>query len=211
MAEKIKLEYDLVELMTTFNINDADQCEHLNDWLSANYELDAFEQRILNDLYKDILISGEYMNEEELKARMVGLIFYAAQIDTPNKIRVFYERPLSATIDNHQLHVIADCMVATPFKSSPRVPYFFLQEFKKAKGGKRDPEAQMLSAMLIAQQKNNDGKPIYGGYMIGTSFHFATLIDKNYCVGKKIDAVDKDNLFHIVFILRKLKELILNR
>jgi hypothetical protein len=211
MAENVKLEYDLVALMTTFNVNDSPECMHLNDWLSANYELSDFEQRILNDLYADIEVSGEYMNEEELKARMVGLIFYAAQIDTPSKIRVFYERPLTATISGHKLHVIADCMVATPIKSSPKVPYFFLQEFKKAKGEKRDPEAQMLSAMLIAQAKNNDGKPIYGGYMIGTSFHFATLIDNNYCVSKKIEATEKPHLLHIVFVLKKLKELILNR
>jgi hypothetical protein len=91
------------------------------------------------------------------------------------------------------------------------MPYFFLQEFKKAKGEKRDPEAQMLSAMLIAQEKNNDGKPIYGAYMIGTGFHFTTLIGKNYCVSDKYDAVFKGHLPQIVFILRKLKELILNR
>ncbi len=211
MADKIKLEHDLVELMTTFSINDTSTCQHLNEWMSAKYELNAFENQILDDLSKDIKISGEYMNEEELKTRMVGLIFYAAKIDMPNKIRVFYERPLSATIENHHLHVITDCMVATPVRSSPRLPYFFLQEFKKAKGEKRDPEAQMLSAMLIAQKINDDGKPIYGAYMIGTCFHFTTLIGKDYCISEKYDSVYKDHLFQIVFILRKLKELILNR
>jgi hypothetical protein len=211
MSEKIKLEYDLVELMTTFNVIDASICNHLSDWMSAKFELDMFENKVLEDLYADIEISGEYMNEEELKARMVGLIFYASKLDVPNKIRVFYERPLTAKIGEHTLHVVADCMVATPFKSSPRVPYFFLQEYKKAKGEKRDPEAQMLSAMLIAQEKNKDGKPIYGGYMIGTGFHFSTLVDKNYCVSKRLEATEKSNLFQIVFILRKLRELILER
>lgn len=211
MAGKIKLEHDLVELMTTFGINDASDCQHLKAWLAATYELNVLEQQILEDLYADIEVSGEYMNEEELKTRMVGLLFYAARIDVPNQIRVFYERPLSAIIDGKSLHVITDCMVAMPFKSAPRVPYFFLQEFKKAKGDKRDPEAQMLSAMLISQVKNNDGKPIYGGYMIGTGFHFSTLIGKNYCVSKRLEATEKNNLFQIVFILRKLKELILNR
>lgn len=209
--EHIKLEHDLVELMTTFNIADATSCEHLNDWLSANYELDSVEQKVLADLYADIEISGEYMNEDELKTRMVGLIFYIAKVDSPNQIRVFYERALSTTIENYHLSVITDCMVATPFKSSPKMPYFFLQEFKKARGEKKDPEAQMLSAMLIAQEKNGDGKPIYGAYMIGTGFHFTTLIGKNYCVSKKYDASYKDHLLQIIFILRKLRELILNR
>jgi hypothetical protein len=211
MSEKIKLEHNLVELMTTFNVIDATQCNHLNDWLSASYTLNTVENQILEDLYSDIKISGEYMNEDELKTRMVGLVFYIAKVDEPNKIRVFYERPLSGIIENQSLSVIADCMVAAPFKSSPKEPYFFLQEFKKAKGEKRDPEAQMLSAMLIAQSKNNDNKPIYGSYMIGTSFHFTTLIGKNYCVSDKYDAVRKDDLFQIVFILRKLRELILGR
>ena len=69
----------------------------------------------------------------------------------------------------------------------------------------------MLIAMLIAQEKNNDEKPLYGGYMIGTSWHFSTLIDKNYCVSKKYEATQKSQLMQIVFILRTLKTLILNR
>jgi hypothetical protein len=64
---------------------------------------------------------------------------------------------------------------------------------------------------LIAQEKNGDGKPIYGAYMIGTGFHFTTLIGKNYCISKKYDAAFKDHLLKIVCILRKLRELILNR
>jgi hypothetical protein len=53
-----------------------------------------------------------------------------------------------------------------PF-NTPDSPYFFLQEFKKKRGENRndkpfDPEAQMLKAMLIAQNLNNDGKIIYG-------------------------------------------------
>ena len=211
MAEKKNFGFDLTEILTSFELNDTNECLHLQEWLKTSSILSSTEQEILEDLYLDIRTSGEYMNEEELKTRMVGLIFYAAKIDTPNKIRVFYERPLAAKVNGISLSVITDCMVATPLRSSPFLPYFFLQEFKKAKGEKRDPEAQMLSAMLIAQAKNNDNKPIYGSYMIGTSFHFTTLIGKDYCVSDKFDAVRKDELFQIVFILRKLKELILNR
>jgi hypothetical protein len=184
---------------------------HLDNWLSAKYELNAFEQQIIDDLYLDFEVSGEYMNEEELKARMVGLIFYAAKIDVPMKIRVFYERPIAAVVRDYTLQVIVDCMVASAVKSSPNMPYFFLQEFKKAKGEKKDPEAQMLTAMLIAREKNNDNKPIYGGYMIGTSWHFATLVGDNYCISKKYEATQKEQLTQIVFVLRMLKELILNR
>jgi hypothetical protein len=208
---KNSIGFDLVKIMTTFDLVDTQECTHLNSWIAKRYELDAFEERVLDDLYLDLKTSGEYMNEEELKARMVGLIFYAAKVDIPNKIRVFYERPISANVQSHDLAVITDCMVASSIKSSPKTPYFFLQEFKKAKGEKKDPEAQMLTAMLIAQEKNQDGKPLYGGYMIGTGWHFATLIDKNYCVSEKFEATQKSQLNQIVFILRNLKTLILNR
>jgi hypothetical protein len=211
MVAKKNLGFDLTEILSTFELNDMGECVHLAEWLNASFVFSNTEHEILEDLYLDIRTSGEYMNEEELKTRMVGLIFYAAKIDTPNRIRVFYERSLAAKVDDISLAVITDCMVATPLRSSPFLPYFFLQEFKKAKREKRDPEAQMLTAMLIAQSKNNDNKPIYGSYMIGTSFHFTTLIGKNYCVSEKYDAVRKDELFQIVSILRKLKELILNR
>ena len=202
---------DLVTIMTTFDLIDAQKCVHLDEWLNCSFDISEMEAQILDDIYSDILISGEYMNEEELRARMIALIFYAAKIDVPNKIRVFYERPLSAVIQSFTLSVVTDCMVATPLKSSPIKPYFFLQEFKKAKGEKKDPEAQMLLAMLIAQHKNNDDKPIYGGYLIGTGFHFTTLIDKNYCVSKKLEATYKSDLTQIVFILKQLKNFILNR
>lgn len=203
--------FDIVKIMTTFGLNDASECKNLNEWLSASYQLTEFEYLMVEDIFADIKISGEYMNEEELKARIVALLFYAAKVDVPKKVRVFYECALTAEVEGHRLSVITDCMVATPLKSSPIKPYFFLQEFKKAKGEKKDPEAQMLIAMLIAQHQNDDNKPIYGGYMIGTGWHFATLIGKNYCISDKFEATQKEHLVQIIYILRKLKDLIIYR
>ncbi len=57
--EKIKLEHDLVKLMTTFNIADASNCEHLNDWMTVHYELDFLEQKNLADLFADIEVRKE--------------------------------------------------------------------------------------------------------------------------------------------------------
>lgn len=121
MATKKTLSFNLVDIITAYKLNDAASCEELE----ASYELDAFEERILRDLFADIEVSGEYMNEEELKIRIVGLLFYAAKIDVPSKIRVFYERPLSALVGEYNLNVIVDCMVASTIRSSPIAPYFF--------------------------------------------------------------------------------------
>ena len=210
MAAIKNLDFDILDIYEKFELLDNENCVHLSDWLNQTYQLDALDQRILDDLHADILLSSEAMNEEELKARMVGLLFYAARIDTHKKIRVFYERPLSAVVRDIPLAVICDCMVAMPVKSLPKKPYFFLQD-KKAKGEKKDPEAQMLIAMLIAQSKNDDEKPLYGGYLIGTGWHFATLIGRDYCLSRKYEATNKADLQQIVSILHQLKALIINR
>jgi hypothetical protein len=211
MGEIKNLDFDILEIYEKFSLSDNENCTHLSEWLNQSIELDDFDNRILNDLHEDILQSSEAMNEEELKTRMVGLLFYTARIDTFKKIRVFYERPLAAVVNNIPLSVICDCMVAAPVKSLPKKPYFFLQEFKKSKGDKKDPEAQMLVAMLIAQSKNADDKPLYGGYLIGTGWHFTTLIDKDYCLSRKYEATNKADLIQIVSILRQLKSFIENR
>jgi hypothetical protein len=203
--------FDLVEISRYFDLKYNENCDHLHEWLQKKHELDAFEQRIADDLFEEIVESGEYMNEEELKTQMVSMIFYAANVKVKRKIKVFYERVMSGTVKNAPLSVICDCLVATPRINAPDIPYFFLQEFKKSKGEKKDPEAQMLIAMLIAQEKNKDEKPIYGGYLIGTGWHFSTLIGSDYCVSKKFEATTKEHMIGIIYALKSLKLLILSR
>jgi hypothetical protein len=93
----------------------------------------------------------------------------------------------------------------------PTKPYFFLQEFKKAKGEKKDPEAQMLTAMIIAQHLNHDQKPIYGSYLIGSGWRFAVLVGNDYCLSRKFDAENKKDLIQILFVLKQIKQIMLNR
>jgi hypothetical protein len=69
----------------------------------------------------------------------------------------------------------------------------------------------MLAAMILSQELNKDNKPLYGCWLQGKNWNFTTLTDKNYCVSKQFDATEMEDLQQIVFILRKLKDLILNR
>jgi hypothetical protein len=69
----------------------------------------------------------------------------------------------------------------------------------------------MLAAMILAQEKNADGKPLHGCWIQGRFWYFTTLIGKNYCVSTPLDATDMGSLLQIVHILRKLKEIILMR
>jgi hypothetical protein len=211
MEDKKKLPVDLAAIAQIFDIKDQKSCNHLDEWLKAKYELSDFEKAIFQNTYTTIVESGDSWNEEELRVRLIGSVFLMADIEVPDKVRLFYERPLSAVLHDYKLSVICDCLVASSRLKAPVSPYFFLQELKKAKGEKKDPEAQMLMAMLIAQDLNNDKKPIYGSYLLGTSWRFTTLIDKNYCVSRKFEATHEQDLLQIIYILKKLKELIVNR
>jgi hypothetical protein len=201
-----KLPFDLSLIAEVFKLERSGACSHLEKWLTQSFELTATELELLTLTHEEMVQSANYLNEEELKIRLIAPLFQIAKIDDANKIRVFYERALSAEIDDYQLSVICDCMVAssTIFKT-PTHPYFFLQEFKKAKGEKRDPEAQMLVAMLAAQKANNDDKPIYGGFLIGSVWQLATLVKKEYCTSRLYYATNKEDLMQIVFALRQLK------
>jgi hypothetical protein len=127
-----KLSYDIDTIIDAFNLQIGKNCNHLKNWLGATYTLTDFEQQQLNELYDEIGDLVDYMNEEELKIRFVGSLFRIAKVDVKNKLRLFFERPLSAIIKNYSLSVICDCMIATPKGyNTPQNPYFFLQEFKK--------------------------------------------------------------------------------
>jgi hypothetical protein len=209
MSALKKLPFDLSLIAEIFKLERSGKCSHLEKWLNQSYQLNPVEEDLLDKTYKEMLVSSSYLNEEEIKIRLIAPLFQIANIDEDNKIRVFFERALSAEIDDYHLSVVCDCMVAssTIFKT-PTHPYFFLQEFKKAKGEKRDPEAQMLVAMLAAQKANNDGLPIYGGFLIGSVWQLATLVGHEYCTSRPYYATDKEDLHKIAFALRHLKALI---
>jgi hypothetical protein len=204
--------YDLGLMYKAFGFKVIKNSSILNDWLTANYELDEWEMRQVKDLYEETSEDARYWNEEELKVKFVGLIFRLANIAAKDKIKVFYERPLAAQVKGYDLAVISDCFVATPLPFNEfDTPLFFLQEFKKKRGEKKDPEAQMLMAMLICQEKNQDGKPLYGGYLFGSIWNFTMLNGNEYSNSRQFDTTKWEDLLQIIFILRKLKEIILNR
>ena len=196
-----KIGFDLSLLTKVFQLEVTKQTPALETWLNGTYPLTDIQTQLLNSLYEEVKEDGGYWNEEELKIQFVGLIFRIADVSVRNKIKVFYERSLSTIINGYELAVVCDCLIATPLPfNTPDSPYFFLQEFKKKRGEKKDPEAQMLTAMLIAQHLNNDGKIIYGGYLIGHNWHFALLDGKQYVTSRQYDATEKHDLLQIVFI-----------
>jgi hypothetical protein len=203
---------DSSNVFTTFKLRTVSDCQYLTDWQNATGVLEPFEKQWLALVRQDLLKSWNVWNEEELKMQAVSSIMRAAHLEIPQRIRTFYERPMTGTLLDIPLNVNCDCFVATPDEGGkPTKPYFFFQEFKRTKGDKNDPEAQMLIAMLLAQNINNDQKPIYGAWLQGRIWNFNILNEKEYCTGKAYDATDETQLFQVVYILQKLKNLILER
>jgi hypothetical protein len=203
---------DISFLAETFSIYRRSQCDTLDEWLTVENVLDADEERLFNRTFDDIKDDIHYWNEEELKIQLVGMLFVIANITVRHQIKVFYERSIVGVVDGHEVNVTADCIVATPTQfAKPKKPYFFLQKYKKSRGDSKDPECQMLLAMLIAQELNQDNKPIFGSYVVGNRWTFTTLIGRHYCASEEYNAAKKDDLLKIIFILKKLKMLILNR
>ncbi len=208
-----KVKYDIDALLGEFGVEISQECAHLHHWLSAQYTLTEREEALLAEIHPKAVEEVDSWNEEELKMHFIAFLIHIAKINVPQKIKVFYERPLSGTLQGNALSVIADCMIATPEgRAKPKKPYFFLQEFKKHKKDQSDPEGQMLAAMLLAQHENKDNLPLYGSYITGRNWRFATLIGKTYCISQRqYDSTDLKDLYQIIYNLRHLKDLILNR
>lgn len=207
-----KMNYDTDTLLDKFNLNVTQDCSVLNDWTTISGTLNAAEMEMLSQLRDDISLEVRSWNEEELKMHCISLMMYIAKIKQEGKVKVFYERTISAVVENERLSVKSDCLIASPKGvATPRAPYFFLNEYKKSKGEKVDPEGQMLTGMLIAQELNKDDKPLYGAWLEGKFWTFHVLNGKEYCASRSYDASKIEDLQGIVLILRRLKELILNR
>jgi hypothetical protein len=204
--------YDVYEVIDTFDIDKNLGCQILKNWLEAEAYLNSFEEELLEKVRLNLELKWDEWNEEELKMNFISFVLFIAQIEEPRRISTFYERKLSGEVNNVAISLVVDCMLASPTKSGqPKSPYFFLQEFKRSLGDSHDPEGQMLAAMVLAQELNQDGKPLYGCWLQGRIWHFTVLNGSEYCVSRPFNASGQEDLHQIVFILRKLKDLILNR
>ena len=205
--------YNVSEVIDRFEINKVFDCQILKNWVNTPIDtLKPAYTEVLDEARQQLEIKWDEWNEEELKMNFISLVILFAQIEVPKRVNTYYERRLSGEVQETSISVIVDCMIASPtFSGMPKVPYFFLQEFKRSLGDSHDPEGQMLAAMILTQSLNNDQKPLYGCWIQGAIWRFTTLIKNEYCVSKTFDATDADDLLKIVFILRELKMLILNR
>ena len=124
--------------------------------------------------------------------------------DTENYIS-YFEKTVSATVENTFLKVKTDFMLANGVMDKPKKPYFHFQEYKILKDPNGDPVAQLIEAFLIAQELNKNDKPIYGCTVTGKYWEFFIMKNKTYCVSKSYDCMDREDLMKIIAMLREFK------
>lgn len=212
MIFDMKNKYEVDPILAAFSLQrSSEPCAALEALQQQHTPANALtDEHLLDSCRKRLLQEGDFWNEEELKMQFLALLFHVTQINEPHKIKTFYERPLSAVMQGARWSVVCDMLLAKPLGiGTPQVPYFFLQEFKKAQNAP-NAEGQMLTAMLIAQHKNINNKPIYCCYIQGKAWTFASLHQRHYCLSRLYDATQTDDLATIVRMLLGLKQLILD-
>lgn len=181
----------------------------LSEWLDVTGTIEPENQIIINKIVANIIANGDSWNEEELKMKFISHVIYMAEFNTP--INTYYDREISAIIGDVFMSCKSDMMLSKGIGELIKTPYFFLHEYKREKKYSGDPIGQMLGAMLIAQANNNDGKPLYGCYVQGRFWFFSVLIGKQYVISNSFNASEIAHLHQIIFILRKLKQIILEQ
>jgi hypothetical protein len=92
-----------------------------------------------------------------------------------------------------------------------KTPYFHFQEYKPYKNPSGDSMAQLLEAFMIAQERNKNGKPLYGVDIMGVNWRFVIMEGKDYCISNIYNSIDKSDLLTIISVLRKFKDILQTR
>jgi hypothetical protein len=177
----------------------------LKNWLAVTCELTEVETYFLEDARKDLIENTDYWNEEELKMHFISVIMRIVRYQSPFK--VYYNREIEAEKDGYLIKTEADMLVSKGIGDLIETPYFFLHEYKREKKYAGDPIGQMLGGMLVAQVRNNDGKPVYGCYVQGRFWFFAVLQGNEYAISNALNSTEIDDAQRIIAVLREIQQI----
>jgi hypothetical protein len=208
MARSVAINWTVGALTKEFGITRIyENFDLLNDWLVVEHKLTQNEKDILEKRREKLIRKIHYWNEETLRMNFIAFILDMAEYDFEQWEGVF-ETETSAKVEGHPLKVITDFTVAKVTEDLIERPYFYFHEYK-AKKKSKDPIAQVLLAMLIAQEQNQDGKPIYGCHVIGEQWYFMVMQGREYAIANGLDSTEKTDLQTILLVLRKFKHILL--
>ncbi|MEY4768847.1 MAG: hypothetical protein RL637_1486 [Pseudomonadota bacterium] len=198
-------DWTLNRLEKTFDLKQVWESDLLEKWQNIPSEITEVETTILLKFQKLLIHGGRSWNETELENKFISPLIMLSDINNDN-MGYFLERPLSAQIGDYQLSGIVDGMIATGFRE-PDIPLFCMHEYKRNIENQGSPDAQVLAAMLVARELNQNKLPIYGLFVVGLVWNFMVLEGNHYCISHNYTA-DTDDVFQLFKMLKNLKQLI---
>ncbi len=143
------------------------------EWFNFKYEISDeivdFLQKLLDKNAK--FIFNYY--EEDLKMNFLApLINKIDFFMIEDKVRNFYDAPLTYKTDKFIFSGATDFMISSGIKKAKK-PYFFIQEFKKSIKP-TNPEPQLLAEMISAVELNKT-ITIRGAFIMGKDWYFVIL------------------------------------
>ena len=178
----------------------------LDKWLTVTNDLSPKDIEELEYRRWQLVRRASAWNEETLKMKFIAFILDLVRYDSESLEGIF-DAELKGVVKGQKLSIIADYALATATYDLVEPPYFYFHEYKPRKKAK-DPIAQLLLAMLIAQEKNERQRPLYGCAVIGELWYFMVLDGKTYSISNGYVAANADGLQNIFLILRKFKHIL---
>ena len=198
-------DWSLDQLDEAFSLKQIWKSDLLTQWENTESEINDIEKATLLLLQTSLIRSGRAWNEVELENKFISPMIMIAAIDD-DKISYFLERSLCGVVGDYELSGIVDGMIATGFRD-PKKPYFCLHEYKRSIENQGTPDAQVLAAMLVAREQNQNKLPIYGLFVVGLDWYFMVLNGNEYCISRTFIA-DNDDIFTIFKMIKALKKII---
>ncbi len=178
----------------------------LDAWLTVENDLDAADIQLLEKRRHKLVRSMSGWNEETLKMKFIALLLDMVEYDS-DIFEGTFDAELKGVVQGKRLSVVADYAVSKSTFGFKEQPYFYFHEYKPRKRA-NDPFAQLLLAMLIAQEKHEHTNRLYGCAVIGENWYFMILDGKTYSISTGFLSTHPDGLQKILLILRKFKHIL---
>ncbi len=210
-----KKEWKEAELILTFNLDRivSYKTPLMAEWLDVN--LPVFtnnEQETFDKILNKAIEKIDSWSEEDLKMKFLSFVLELGEMSDEGRLVTFFDKSLKGVVEGVSLSVKSDFMMAKGYLNVYQTPYFHFQEYKPQLNPTGEPMAQLLEAFLIAQNKNREDGfefPLYGCEVIGRQWNFIIMEGKQYCSSNSYDCTNKNDLLHIISILRKCKKMLL--
>ena len=183
MVRKGKIDWTVGLLTKTFKLSKVLENDPLlNEWLTVENNLNVVEKASLERIRLPLLKNFNNWNEETLKMKFIALLLDLVNYDSIGNFQTLFDAEVRGFVDEIELKCIADFTVAKTIEDLIESPYFYFHEYKRKKNKADDPIAQVLIPSLIAQEINQDQKPIYGCYVIGEMWYFMLVNGREYAI-----------------------------